>query len=85
LRTNILESEAAELMKAVSHAYVRGGFRTYSGQERTMTEVTDFVALPFIAADDGIAAGEPTQCFSPTTVVMRAEALSCKGHCIALP
>ena len=28
---NFLESEVAELMKAVSHAYVRGRFRTYSG------------------------------------------------------
>ena len=26
-----LESEVAELMKAVSHAYVRGRFHTYSG------------------------------------------------------
>jgi hypothetical protein len=26
-----LESEASELMKAVSHAYVRGRFQTYSG------------------------------------------------------
>ena len=28
---NFLESEVAELMKAVSHAYVLGRFRTYSG------------------------------------------------------
>jgi hypothetical protein len=46
-----------------------------------MAEVTYFVALPFVAADDGIAAGEPTECFNPTAVVMRAEALSRKpGH-----
>ena len=39
------------------------------------------VALPFIATDDGIAPGEPTECFNPTAVVMRAEALSRKeGH-----
>jgi hypothetical protein len=25
-----------------------------------MAEVTYYVALPFVAADDGIAAGEPT-------------------------
>ena len=43
--------------------------------------MTDFVALPFVATDDGIAAGEPTECFNPTAVVMRAEALSRKqGH-----
>jgi len=46
-----------------------------------MTEVTYFVALPFVAADDGIAAGEPTECFNPVAVVMRAEALSREpGH-----
>jgi hypothetical protein len=46
-----------------------------------MAEVTYYVALPFVAADDGIAAGEPTECFNPVAVVMRAEALSRKeGH-----
>lgn len=46
-----------------------------------MAEVTYFVALPFVDADDGIAAGEPTECFNPTAVMMRAEALSRKaGH-----
>ena len=43
-----------------------------------MSEVTYFVALPFVATDDGIAAGEPTECFNPSVVVMRAEALSRK-------
>jgi hypothetical protein len=28
---NFLESEIAELQKAVSHAYARGRFRTYTG------------------------------------------------------
>jgi hypothetical protein len=28
---NFLESEVAELKKAVSHAYARGRFRTYNG------------------------------------------------------
>ena len=46
-----------------------------------MTEVTYFVALPFVATDDGIAAGEPIECFNPVAVVMRAEALSRReGH-----
>jgi hypothetical protein len=31
-----------------------------------MTEVTYYVALPFVAADDGIAAGEATECSIPT-------------------
>jgi hypothetical protein len=39
-----------------------------------MAEVTYYVALPFVAADDGVAAGEPTECFNPSAVVMRAEA-----------
>ena len=34
-----------------------------------MTEVTYFVALPFVAADDGIAAGDPTECLNPLAVV----------------
>jgi hypothetical protein len=46
-----------------------------------MAEVTYFVALPFVATDDGVAAGEPIECFNPTAVVMCAEALSRKpGH-----
>jgi len=47
-----------------------------------MAEVTYYVALPFVASDDGIAAGEPTECFNPTAVVIRAEALLRKeGAC----
>jgi hypothetical protein len=34
-----------------------------------MAEVTYFVALPFIAGDDGVAASEATECFNPTAVV----------------
>jgi hypothetical protein len=46
-----------------------------------MAEVTYYVTLPFIAADDGVAAGEPTECFNPNAAVMRAKALSRKeGH-----
>ena len=46
-----------------------------------MTAITYYVALPFIVTDEGVAAGEPTECFNPTSVVMRAEALSRKeGH-----
>ena len=52
-----------------------------SSWSRATAEVTYYVALPFVAADDGIAAGEPTECFNPVAVVMRAEALSRKeGH-----
>lgn len=46
-----------------------------------MSEVTYYVALPFVATDDAIAAGEPMECFNPNAAVMRAEALSRKeGH-----
>jgi hypothetical protein len=43
-----------------------------------MSQVTYFVALPFVAADDGVAPGEAVECFNPTAVVARAEALSRK-------
>jgi hypothetical protein len=45
------------------------------------SEVTYCVALPFVAAEDGIAPGETLECFNPSTAVMRAETLSQKpGH-----
>jgi hypothetical protein len=31
-----------------------------------MSEITYYVALPFVASDEGVAAGEPTECFIPT-------------------
>jgi hypothetical protein len=44
-----------------------------------LAEVTYYVALPFVASDDGIAAGEPSN--ASNAAVMRAEALSRKeGH-----
>ena len=48
-------------------------------REKRAFEVTYYVALPFIASDDGVAAGEPTECFNPNAAVMRAEALSLRG------
>jgi hypothetical protein len=46
-----------------------------------MAEVTYYVALPFVAGDDGVTAGEPTECLNPNAAVMRADALSRKeGH-----
>ena len=46
-----------------------------------MTEETYFVALPFIATDEGVAPGQPVECFNANAAVMRAEALSRKqGH-----
>ena len=34
--------------------------------------------VAFVASDDGVAAGEPTECFNPNAAVMRAETLSRK-------
>ena len=34
-----------------------------------MAEVTYYVALSFVATEEGIAAGEPTECFNPVAVV----------------
>ena len=46
-----------------------------------MSEVTYYVALPFVPSDDGIAPGEAIECFNPNSAVMKAEALSRKpGH-----
>jgi hypothetical protein len=36
------------------------------------------IALPFVTADDGVAAGEAVECFNPNAAVMKAEALSRK-------
>jgi hypothetical protein len=44
-----------------------------------MAELTYYVALPFVASDDSVAAGEPVECFNPNAAVMRAQALS-QGH-----
>jgi hypothetical protein len=43
-----------------------------------MSEVTYYVALPFMIADDGVAPGEPVECFNSNAAVMRADALSRK-------
>ena len=44
-------------------------------------DVTYYVALPFVVADDGVAAGEAVECLSANAAVMRAEALSRKPGC----
>lgn len=43
-----------------------------------MTDVTYYVALPFVYSDDGVAAGEAAECLSANAAVIRAEALSRK-------
>jgi hypothetical protein len=44
-------------------------------------DVTYYVALPFVMADDGVASGEAVECTSANAAVMRAEALSRKPGC----
>ena len=41
-----------------------------------MSEVTYYVALPFVASDGGIVPVEAVQCYSAIAAVMKAEALS---------
>jgi hypothetical protein len=41
-----------------------------------MADITYFVALPFVAADDGVVPGEPVECLSARTAILRAEYLS---------
>jgi hypothetical protein len=44
-------------------------------------DLTYYVALPFVMADDGVAPGEAVECTSANAAVMRAEALSRKAGC----
>jgi hypothetical protein len=44
-------------------------------------DVSYYVGLPFIPADDGLAPGEAAECLSANPAVMRAEALSRKPGC----
>jgi hypothetical protein len=43
-----------------------------------MAQVTFYVALPFVASNEGISPGEPVECFNSNAAVIRAEALSRK-------
>jgi hypothetical protein len=48
---------------------------------RGLPRVVQGLSRPVVASDDGVAAGEPTECFNPNAGVMRPEALSRKeGH-----
>ncbi|MET3964918.1 hypothetical protein [Bradyrhizobium sp. S3.9.1] len=45
-----------------------------------MAEVICYVALQFVASDDGVAAGEPTECLNLNAAVVRAEGLPRKAR-----
>ncbi len=50
-----------------------------------MADITYYVALPFVATDDGIAPGNPVECPSAHAAVSRAELLSrAHGNCGAV-
>lgn len=36
-----------------------------------MADITYFVALPSVAADDGVAPGEPVECLSASAAILR--------------
>jgi hypothetical protein len=40
--------------------------------------MAQYVAIPFLATEDGIATGDRTECLNPLAVVLTAEALSRK-------
>ena len=83
---DFIEAQLDEVRKKVSTGYARG--RLPGGANRgvsQMTDVTYYVALPFVFSDDGVAAGEAAECLSANAAVMRAEALSRKpGHAGAI-
>jgi hypothetical protein len=41
-----------------------------------MSEITYYVALPFVSADDSFAPGEAVECLNPNAAIMKAEALA---------
>ena len=47
-----------------------------------MPEVTYYVALPFVASEDGVAPGQATECLSANAAITRAEALSRRPGCV---
>jgi len=38
-----------------------------------MSEITQFIAVPFDLTDDGIVAGEPFKCATPASAIERAK------------
>jgi hypothetical protein len=74
---DFLETELAKLRGKVSKGYARGRFSPReNGRTIGMSEMTYYVALPLVAAGDGIAPGEAVECFNPNSAVMKAEVLS---------
>jgi hypothetical protein len=49
-----------------------------------MSEITYYVALPFVLADDGFAPGEAVECLNPNAALIKAEALARKPGFVAI-
>lgn len=76
---DFLETQLEGLRTKVSTGYARGRLPEARDREVSqMTDVTYYVALPFVYSDDGVAAGEAAECLSANAAVIRAEALSRK-------
>lgn len=43
-----------------------------------MSEITYYVALPFVSADDGFVPGEAVECLNANAAIMKAEVLARK-------
>ena len=79
---DFLEQQLDELRSKISAGYARGRLPTGArSQGVAAMDVTYYVALPFVLADDGVAPGEAVECTSANAAVMRAEALSRKPGC----
>jgi hypothetical protein len=50
-----------------------------------MSEVTYYVALPFVAADDGVAAGEAVKCFNPNAEALLRKPPPLRQQCLLRP
>jgi hypothetical protein len=81
-----LAMQLQELRSKISTGHARDGFQGRANARTSqMSDVTYYVALPFVFPEDGVAAGEAAECLSAHPAVMRAEALSCKpGHAGAI-
>lgn len=81
MASNFLKTQLAEIRTVVSTSYLREHSDPPQDRRELMLKVTYYVALPFVAAADGIAPAEAIECFNPNAAVMKAEALSRKpGH-----
>jgi hypothetical protein len=78
---DFLEAQLDELRSSVCRLRARPVRSIAQSHGVIAMDVTYYVALPFVFADDGVAAGEAVECPSANAAVMRAEVLSRKPGC----